>query len=206
MKIAIIGAGNVGSTLGSRWSKLGHDITYAVRDVNSEKAINALAKTPDAKATGIKEAAKSNDILVLTTPWQAAEQVIEKFGDISGKILIDCTNPLMGLRITLSDTSAGEEINAMAFGAHVVKAFNSIGFNIMQNPVFNDEKSVHFICGNYENANQIVKKLSDDLGFDTVIMGPIENARLLEHFALLWINLAHAQGFGREIAFKFIRK
>ncbi len=208
MKIGIIGAGNVGSALGKRLAKLGHNVTFAIRDPNSPKVRKLLEECPgEFEITILSGEIRNNDVIVLATPWDTVPAVIESCGDLSDKILIDCTNPLSGLSLdTGQGISGGEQVAALAFGAKVVKAFNMTGSKNMANPNFGNNKAAMIICGNHEEANNLVKGLAGELGFDTTIAGPLENARLLEHLAMLWINLAYVQGLGPDIAFGLLKR
>ena len=146
---------------------------------------------------------------MLATPWQADKEALESLGVLGGKILIDATNPVLprlkGLEVGTS-TSAGELVAGWARGAKVVKAFNTVGFNIMANPAFGADRPVMFYCGDDSESKQVVKQLADELGFEPVDAGPLTQARLLEPFALLWITLAYSCGLGREIGFKLLRR
>ena len=96
MKLAIIGAGNVGGTLGTAWAqKAGHEIFFGVTNPKSDKT-QALLKTIGAKARAgtAAEAAAFGEMIVLTTPWTAAEAAIRSMGDLSGRVILDATNPL----------------------------------------------------------------------------------------------------------------
>lgn len=130
-------------------------------------------------------------------------------GNLKGKILIDCINPvkpqLEGLELGL-DISAAEQIAKMANDAKVIKAFNTIGNQHFKNPKFGDLNASGFICGDDDEAKKVVSQLVADLGFDVVDCGPLQNARLLEPLALLWIKLAYIHGFGPNIAFKLLKK
>jgi len=210
MKIGIIGSGNVGGTLGARWAQLGHEVTFGSRNPGSD-AMKQLAARAGGKARAAlpADAARDNEVLLLSTPWPAAQEVLRNLGDLNGKTLIDATNPLLptlqGLELG-NTTSAGEQVAAWATGAKVVKAFNTVGFNIMENPAFGSDKAVMFYCGDDAGAKQTVKQLTVELGFDAVDAGPLRQARVLEPFALLWISLAYGCGYGREIAFKLLRR
>jgi hypothetical protein len=203
MKIAIIGAGNVGGALGRRWHEAGHDVTFGVREPSSEKY-----KDLEGKMEGIEAAVRGAEIVVLATPWDAAEDAVRTCGDLSGKVLVDCTNPLRPNLAGLThghDDSGGEQVARWATGAKVVKAFNTVGFNIMENPRLEDRRAVLFVCGD-EDGKAAVRLLSDALGFETVDAGPLERARILEPFALLWITAAYRMGLGRDFAFSLIRR
>src|SRR6187551_1837563 len=95
MKIAIVGAGNVGGTLGRNWAQKGHDIIFGVREPKAEKVQKLLNTTgPKASAVTPAEAAAAGDVIVLTTPWPAAEAALRSMGNLKGKIILDATNPL----------------------------------------------------------------------------------------------------------------
>jgi len=207
MKIAIIGAGKVGTTLGEQWKGLGYDIYYGVRNPSDLK-YNDLRTY--AVVSFILKAVETANIVVLAVHWNSAKEVVETIQDaLADKILIDCTNPvapdLSGVAIGHT-TSAAEQIQAWAPGCVVVKAFNQIGFNIMADPVLDGRKSILFIASDSEPACQTVEKLATDIGFEVVIMKSLRDARLLEPFAMLWISMAYKLGYGREFAFSLIKR
>ena len=210
MKIGIIGSGSVGGTLGSRWAKAGHEVVFGSRDPNSDDMKQLTGKSGRAARAGaLTDAARVSDVLLLAMPAQANKGVLESLGDLTGKILIDATNPLLprleGLEVGTT-TSGGEQVASWAPGAKVVKAFNTVGFNIMANPGFGAERPVMFYCGDDSAAKKTVHQLVDELGFEAVDAGPLTQARLLEPFALLWITLANFYGLGREIGFRLLRR
>jgi 8-hydroxy-5-deazaflavin:NADPH oxidoreductase len=178
MKIGIIGSGNVGGTLGSRWAKLGHEVVFGTRNPGSgdvqKIAARASGKT---SAATLANAARDCEILLLATPWPVTEQIIAGLGNLNGKILIDATNPLLpdlsGLTHAAS-TSGGEQVAKWAAGAKVVKAFNTVGANIMADPSFEGHKPVMFYCGDDAGAKHVVMKLIDELVFEAIDAG---NAR-----------------------------
>ncbi|HEX7178698.1 MAG TPA: NADPH-dependent F420 reductase [Nitrososphaeraceae archaeon] len=210
MKIGIMGAGDVGATLGKSWARKGHQIMFGVRNTQSPKASNLL-KSSNANLTvgGVSEAASFGDVIILAVPWSAVNQIIGIAGDLAGKILVDTTNPftsdLKGTVIEPS-TSAAEEIAKLAPKSKVVKAFNTIGIKVLNNMIFGTNKADVFICGSDLKSRTTVKKLATDLGFEVVDVGPLSNARLLEHLSLLWIELAFRQEMGPNIAFKLLTR
>ena len=210
MNIGIIGSGNVGGALGRRWAKNGHSVTFSSRNPQSKEMQQLVSEAgPNAKAGLITDVVRQSDVLLLATPWGATEQILKSAGDLSGKILIDATNPLLpdlsGLTLG-TNTSAGEMITRWAAGAKVVKAFNTVGNNIMADPAFPNAHVALFYCGDDKSAKETVAGLIAELGFEPIDAGPLTQARLLEPFALLWISLAFKGGFGREIAFQFLRR
>jgi hypothetical protein len=212
MKIAIIGAGNVGGALGQNWAQKGHDIVFGVRDPKAEKTQSLLGKIGGkAKAASPAEAAAAADVIVLSTPWPATETVIRSMGSLKGKIVLDATNPLTrgpdGIALEIGHSiSAGEKVQGWATGASVFKTLNTTGFSNMADPVFKGVKSVMFVAGDDAAAKPKVIALVSDLGFEVIDAGPLRNARLLEAHAMLWIDLALVRGQGRDFAFGILRR
>ena len=204
MKIAIIGAGNVGGALGKAWAKAGHYIIFGVRNPGQGKTQPPLAEIGvGATAVTVPDAARSADIIVLATPWPAVADAIKAMGDIRGKVLVDCTNPLSlngdgSLSLSLGSTTSGaEEIEKLATGAQVVKAFNTYGCENFANAAYPNAaglKPVMFYCGDHDAAKATTHKLAADLGFDPVDTGGLGMARSLEPLALLWIRLSIREG------------
>jgi predicted dinucleotide-binding enzyme len=209
MKIGIIGAGNVGSTLGAKWAAIGHEVKFGLRDPDSPKTVELLAQIPTATVGTVAETADFGQVVVLATPWSGAQSAVESAGDLSGKVVLDLTNPInaefTGLEVGL-DTSAGEKVQEWALNARVVKIFNTVGNNVMADAEFNDEPASMFYCGDDPEAKQMAAGLASELGFDPIDVGPLEQARMLEPLAWLWITMALKYGFGREIAFNLVRR
>jgi 8-hydroxy-5-deazaflavin:NADPH oxidoreductase len=213
MKIAIIGAGNVGATLGAAWAqKAGHDIFFGVRDAKSEKTQAAVHKAgANARVGTPAEAAAFGDMIVLTTPWPATEAAIRSMGDLAGRIILDATNPLArgpdGISLEIGhSTSAGEKVQGWAKGASVFKTLNTTGFGNMADPVFHGVRSVMFVAGDDAANKPKVIDLVAQLGFDVVDAGPLRNARLLEAHAMLWIDLSLQRGLGRDWGFARVKR
>ena len=206
MRIAIIGTGNVGSALGTRWAQRGHEVVFGSRDPSGAKAQKLLAAT-GASVAGIREAVADAAVVVLATPWDAAQESIVTAGDLTGKVVLDATNPLQNMKLALGLTTSGaEQVASWAGGAAVVKAFNSTGAGNMFNPDYAGQKPTMFICGDDAGAKQIVSGLIEEIGFEAVDAGPLTSARYLEPLAGLWITLAYAQGLGPNIAFRLLRR
>ena len=210
MRIGIIGGGNVGAALGKAFSGNGHEVVFGLRDPGGEKAASLIGSIGgSARAASVAEAAAAAEVVVLAVPWDSAYEAVQATGGLDGNIVIDATNPLApelsGLKLGTT-TSAAEQIAEWAPRAKVVKAFNTIGANHMADPRFGDARADMFICGDDDAARVAVAGLAKEIGFDVVDAGPLRQARLLEPLAMLWISLAYAQGQGRNIAFKLLRK
>jgi NADPH-dependent F420 reductase len=209
MKIAVLGTGNVGATLGSRWARKGHQVLFGTRNPDSEK-VQALLESAgeNACADSVSEAAARADVVVIAVPWRVTQATLEAAGDLTGKIVVDCTNPVApGLQLALgTSTSGGEQVAQWARGARVVKAFNTTGWENMAEPLYDGDPTLMLICGDDAAAKSAVAELAESLDFDVVDLGPLDGSRLLEPFALVWIRLAAVQGFGRDFAFKLVKR
>jgi predicted dinucleotide-binding enzyme len=176
--------------LGRVWADKGHKITFGRRESNREAAAGA-------------------EVVVLSVPWPVASGALRTAGDLAGKILIDCTNPLtddlQGLSVGLT-TSAAEQVAGWAQGAKVVKAFNTIGAVNFGNAKFGGELADGFYCGDDAAVKDVVKGLVQDAGMNPVDVGPLRNGRWLEAMAMLWIDLAVNQKQGTNHAFKLLRR
>ena len=198
MRIAVIGAGNVGKALGQRWKDAGFEIVYGVRNPATYEG-----------ALSVQDAIQISDVILIAIPWRAVSSLQQYLPHFHGNIVIDATNPIKpdfsGLELGHTD-SAGETIGRLIPGAKVVKAFNTCGYNVMADPSFNGERSSMLIAGDDREAKQMVIDLSSRIGFEAIDAGPLYQSRYLEAMAWLWISMAIKFGQGREIAFRLLKR
>jgi 8-hydroxy-5-deazaflavin:NADPH oxidoreductase len=207
MRIAVIGAGAVGQALGQGWSKAGHAVKFGMPDPKAAKYQSLPAQqlaTPTA-------ASADAEVVTLATPWPNTEAAIRSLGNLAGKIVIDCTNPLrrdaQGMSLEIGHSvSAGERVAQWAKGASVFKTLNHTGAENMANAARFKVKPVMFVAGDDAAKKPSVLKLVSDLGFESIDAGPLTNARLLEPLAMLWIDQAFARGRGRDFAFAVVKR
>ena len=205
MRLAIIGAGSVGATLGQAWLKAGEDVIWGLRNPADPK----YAALPKDRIKPPADAARAADAVVIATPWAATEAAVKSLGNLAGKIVIDCTNPLgmgpSGLQLVLGhDTSAGEMVASWAPGASVFKTLNTTGANNMANAARYKVKPMMLVAGDDAAKKPAVTALVAKLGFEPVDAGPLVNARLLEPFGMVWIDQAMKRGRGRDFAFALV--
>src|SRR5947209_7421940 len=111
MKIAILGAGNVGGALGKGWARAGHVIVYGVPVPDDPKHRSAAASAGDAQVLDVGSATRDADVIVLAVPFDAAPDAIRACGDLAGRVVIDATNPVRpgasGLELSLGFNTSG---------------------------------------------------------------------------------------------------
>ena len=208
MKIAILGAGVVGATLAAGWAKAGHEVRFGARNAASDKVTKALAAIPGASAGEIRTTLAWSDCALLATPWGGTEPMLAAAGDFAGKPLLDATNPLTpAYELAIGHTtSAGEQVQAWAPTAKVVKIFNSTGFDNMREPRYSESRALMLYAGEDPSAKQVAHALADTLGFEPVDLGPLSASRYLEPMAVAWIRLAYMQKLGQNVAFGLLRR
>ena len=192
MKIAIIGKGRVGSSIGSGLSRAGHETKFGHRD----------PKEP------VAAAAKWGEVIILAVPHENANdarEAIKPYAD--GKVVIDVMNAVgenSELAISCT-TSTAEETQRKLPKAKVVKAFNTVFAPNQSTGKVGGEQLTAFMAGNDQKAKQTVAQLTRDIGFDPVDCGPIKAARYLEAMGILIINLAYTYGMGNKMGYKLIK-
>jgi 8-hydroxy-5-deazaflavin:NADPH oxidoreductase len=215
MKIGVLGTGDVGKALGSGFVALGHEVKMGSRSATSEKAL-AWAKEMGAKAsTGtFADAASFGEVVVVATLGVASEAALMAAGPerLRGKVVIDATNPLdfsggMPPKLAVAgNDSAGERVQRLLPGAHVVKAFNIVGNTLMFRPELPGGPPDMFIAGNDPDAKRKVTGILKDFGWGAVYdLGGIEASRYLEAMCMVWVLSAIPDGKWTQ-AFKLLRK
>lgn len=196
MKIAIIGSGDVGQALAKGFVACGHSVMIGTRDTE-KKELKWTKKHKQTLSVGsYAEAADYGEVAVLAVAWHAAENVLSIIRpELSGKIVIDVTNPLVfneddAPELAIGhNMSAGEMVQQSLADSHVVKTLNIINFKNMVNPTFKKGTPTMFMCGNNESAKSHVRELLVAIGWtDIQDIGGIEKSRLLEPLCLLWIE------------------
>lgn len=203
MRIAIVGAGQVGRTLGRSWARLGHAIAYASREPERVDLHPVLDDHPGHASVTALAAAREADLVVLTVPGQAAPAAAAAL-ELDGQILVDVTNPLVEGATGLAPAgswSGGEAVAVAAPRARVVKAWNTVGVAVMAAPAFPGGRASLPVCGDDATAKTTVIDLAEGMGFDAFDAGPLRHARWTEGHAMLWIRLAIGMGWGSGFAF-----
>lgn len=215
MKIAILGTGSVGATIGSRLVDLGHQVMMGSRTSNNEKAQAFVSKHQgiNASAGTFSEAAAFGEVVFNCTKGEFSLEAIALAGSaINGKVLIDVSNPLdfsngmpPHLIPSLANTnSLGEEIQRRFPETKVVKTFNTMWCGIMVDPnLVGGGNHINYICGNDASAKDTAVGILKQFGWKDeclLDLGDITNARGTEATLLIWLRVYGAKKTG---AFNF---
>ncbi|MCC7042622.1 MAG: NAD(P)-binding domain-containing protein [Acidobacteria bacterium] len=200
--VAVLGAGKVGQALATRLVAAGIDVRFGVRDPLAAGLSGELAAVP---LTTPNDAASTADIVLLAVPAAAAIAAARSAGDLAGRVVVDCTNPLRWDRGPVwTPPSEGSVTAALAAAlptVAVVKGFNHFGAEIQLDPSLAGGPADAFFASDDDAAKASVMELATRMGFRAHDAGPLRNAAALENLAVLWIHLAGA-GAGREWAFR----
>jgi 8-hydroxy-5-deazaflavin:NADPH oxidoreductase len=203
--VAMIGTGNVGAALGRRFAEQGHTVVYGSRNP-ADADVRALVAATGHGAVALTqaEAAARGDIVVLAVPWSAAEGVVRSLGELRGKIIVDPTNPRMTASDGFADypieDSNAERLARLVPGAHVVKAFSTLGAETMLDPKLAGGPVTVPIVGDDRAAKERVAVLAREIGLEAVDVGPLRHARIVEG-----LHYLRANAFGGRINYHLPR-
>ena len=205
MKIAIIGAGNVGGAVARGVTKAGHAVIVTAAD--PAQAQSVAQQVGGTAAGGVAEAARGADVIVLAVPYGAVADVAGRLGDAAaGKVVVDATNPLNEdmTSMVVTERSGAEEVQARLPGARVVKAFNTVFAANQSDATAGGTVLDGFYAGDDETAKQTVRDLLAGIGFRPIDAGPLAQARALEHLAFLNITLNAGHGWSWQSGWKLV--
>ena len=181
MKIAVLGAGRVGSTIGKLWHAAGHDVTFAARSAARPQAL-AAELGERAHAASVADAVADAEVALVAVPGPVVKDVLQAAGPLNGRVMLDAANSFGQEQATLRSL-------ADAFPqARWVRAFNSLSASIMADDNHHKPPWVMFLSGD-EEAKPVAAQLIRDAGFDPVNLGGIDDSRLQDPDSPLWINI-----------------
>jgi predicted dinucleotide-binding enzyme len=199
MKIASIGSGNMGGTLGKLWAKHGHQVMFGSRDPQSDKMRALLqAAGKNAQAGTVQEAITFGDVILLAVLPTDIERILEEAGDLNNKILINCTNRFDG-------KSADMEVLRLAKNARVVRTFNTLPWEVLETPQYGPINATTFLSGDDSEAKEVVAQLSCDIGLDPIDVGGSVNMEKIETAMGTFWSILSPQ-FGRDYSLRILRR
>lgn len=201
IRIAVLGAGNIGGTLGRKWVAAGHSVAFGVTDPGSPRALALRADVGRAATIGgVAEALEGAEVAVLAVPGGAIDELIRLHaGQFDNKTVVDASNRMGG-----GAMNSIAALSAAAPTARIYRAFNSLGWENFADPVFNGVQADLFYAGTEGDARAIVEQLIEDVGLRPVYVGGPEQVGVVDAVASLWFALALGQRKGRHLAFKML--
>jgi predicted dinucleotide-binding enzyme len=200
LNIAVLGAGNIGGTIGRKWANAGHSVTFGVNDPNGKNAQALRSELGDkVKISTVADALSGNpDVVLLALPGAAAESTIAQYASqLDGRIIIDAANR-MGAP-TMNSFAALQQHTPQA---RIYRAFNIYGYENFAKPEFDGVQADLFFCGTSSDSRAIVEQLIREVGLRPMYLGGVEQVGTVDSITGVWFALALGQGKGRHLAFK----
>jgi 8-hydroxy-5-deazaflavin:NADPH oxidoreductase len=188
MKIATVGAGKIGGTIGEKWAKAGHDVVYGLRDPSKRKGAKPIA-----------DALRGAEVVLLALPGATLVDFARQHAQsLDGKIVIDATNDFRAA----PTFNKWPELTAAIPAAHVYRAFNTLGWEMFANPIVGGVQADLFYCGPEGRGREVVEQLIGDVGLRPVWVGGVDQVDTVDGLLPLWVVLSRLRG--RRMAFKLI--
>jgi predicted dinucleotide-binding enzyme len=203
MNIAILGAGRIGGTLGKKWATAGHNVRFGVRDPYKPEVQELIKKLKrQASASNLADAIVFGEVVVFAIPGSAMDETIAAHAAaLDGKIVIDATNK-MGTAVANNLSS----FTAQTPKAQVFRAFNNLGWENFEDPIYNGVPADMFYCGPEGQPRATIEKLIEEVGLRPIYLGGPEQTSLVDNLLTLWFTLVSSRNMGRKIAFKLLQR
>jgi len=216
LRIAILGAGDVGGTLGRKWARAGHTIAFGVKNPASEKAQSLREELGEHVLIGSPtEALAKSDIVLLAVPGAAVEEIIAIHAPLlDHKIIIDATNQITRGKSEATKQWQGQgALNSLsplrthAPDAQVYRAFNIYAWEAFAEPIYNGIQADLFYCGPEGEALTVIEQLIAEIGLRPMRLGDLDQIEVVDEILRLWATLALFQGMGRDrVALKVLTR
>ena len=203
MKVAVVGAGRIGGTLGKKWSQAGHEVHFGVRNPQKPQVRDVVKSLgSNTSVSSIPDAIGRGEVVVFAIPGAAMKETITTHARaLDGKIIIDATNNIGAPSMNNQTTFASQTPRAKAY-----RAFNNYGWDIFENPTYRGVGADLFYCGPDGDERSKVEKLIADVGLNPVFLGGPEAVDLVDSVLKIWFTLASGRQMGRNIALKLLTR
>jgi hypothetical protein len=204
LNIAVLGAGNIGGTLGRRWVNAGHSVAFGVNDPGGKNAQALRSELGNrAKIGTIADALGGNpDVVFMALPGAIMDSTIAQYASqLDGRIIIDAAN-----KMGAASMNSFGSLQQYVPGARIYRAFNTYGYENFANPEFDGVQADLFFCGTPSDSREVVERLISAVGLRPVYLGGIEQVGIVDGIAGLWFALAVGQSRGRHLAFKVLNR
>jgi len=204
MRIGILGSGLMGGKLGTIFARAGHEVTFSY--ARSEQKLRRLAREAGARYGTPREAARNTDAVLLAVHWLRFRDVLQQAGDLSGKVVINCSLPMNkdDTALAVAHTSSGaEKLAKLLPRSRIVAAFGTVPSEVFFDVYESKRRPTLVYLGDDRGAKRVAKRLIRDAGFEPVDAGPLRIARYSEPFALLVAQLAYERPGGPKLVYRF---
>jgi len=202
MKIAILGAGNIGGTLGEKWLSAGNSVVFGVRDVNSAKTSSALKRAKGARTNDVTSAIHESDVVLFSVPWKTVPELAQaNAADLNGKLIMDATNNFAGPVINNLNV-----LKEAAPNSKIYRAFNSLGWEVFANLIIHDQTVDMFYSGQDGDSRSQIHQLIEQVGLNPIWVGDNDRIHLVDNMGALWVNMVSQHVWKRRSAFKALRE
>jgi len=200
--IAVLGAGNIGGTLGRKWVNAGHTVTFGVKNPSGERAQALQTELGPGTAIGsLAQALESAGVVLFAIPGAVIEEtIVAHTAQLDNKIIIDAANKLSG----------GPMNSAASFQVHtpharVYRAFNTYDWENFADPFYNGVQADLFYSGPDGEARAVVEQLIEEIGLHPVRVGDTDQAAVVDEVTRLWFTLSRSRG-SRHLALKVLAR
>ncbi len=203
LTVAVLGAGNIGGTLGPKWIDAGQQVVFGVSDPNGKHARTLRSKLGDKAVIGtVEDALNSNpDVVVLALPGNVVDTVITTYAkQLDSRIVIDVSNRMGSETMNSFATLQQQTPNAQPF-----RAFNTYGAVNYENPRYGQDVVSLFFCGPDGDARTKVEQLITDVGLEPIYVGGVDQVNVVDGVGQLWFALAFGQKRGMRLALKLLK-
>ena len=193
MRIAVIGKGNIGGSLGSKWLAAGHDVVYGARDGAGDGSAEGPGGAP---VRGIGDALKDADIILLAVPGQVVQDVVnEQAAALAGKTVIDAVN-----RMGAPETDSRAILAGVAPSARYVRAFNTLGWENFADP----PPGANLFFAADPEARATAEDLIRAVGLEPAYLGDASATATVDALLPLWFALVKQNGGDRRVALRVV--
>jgi 8-hydroxy-5-deazaflavin:NADPH oxidoreductase len=192
MKIAVIGTGNVGGTLGTKWRAAGHEVTYGSRRADGEEQ----AGPGGAPLRSIGDAVTGAEVVVLAVPGGAVASVVAEHGTaLDGKVVVDAANQ-MGAR----HANSQEAIRTCAPRVQYVRAFNIYGWENFADP----QPGTTLFFAADPAARETAEELISAVGLEPAYVGSADATGIVDGLMPVWFSLVQQHGGQRRLSLRLL--
>jgi 8-hydroxy-5-deazaflavin:NADPH oxidoreductase len=190
MRIAVIGKGKIGGTLGAKWREAGHDVVYGTRDGSGDGPAGAPVQS-------IGDALAGAEVAVLAVPGQVVPDVVQEHGGaLAGKVVIDAVN-----RMGAAEFNSRALVADAAPSARYVRAFNTLGWENFADPL----PGTNLFFAADPEARVAAEQLISAVGLEPVFVGDASATATVDGLLPLWFALVSQNGGNRKVALRIVR-